>query len=148
MLLRAILAAVLGNVVMTLSSTTEMQWRGRQESTVPGQATAKLLGLIGIKPIEGRNLKILSNWTHWVYGASWGIVFWVYIDVLDLNLLVTAVLFFATVWGTAQINYGVLRLVPPFWTWGAKEVAIDVFHHVAYVTGTVIGWVLIERALP
>jgi hypothetical protein len=38
MLLQAILAAVIGTVVMTLSSTTEMQFRGRQASTAPGRA--------------------------------------------------------------------------------------------------------------
>jgi hypothetical protein len=43
MLLQAILAAVLGTVVMMLSSTTEMQWVQRPASVVPGLATAKLL---------------------------------------------------------------------------------------------------------
>lgn len=142
-ILRALLAAVLGTAAMTLSSTTEMQWRGRAPSTVPGKAANKLLRLVGVPTLEGRTLDILSTWTHWVYGTAWGIVFWAYHVVLDLNLVATGVLFFITVWGAAQVNYGLLKLVPPFWTWGAKDVAIDLFHHTVYVGGTIAGWILI-----
>ena len=56
MLLRAILAAVIGTVAMTLSSTTEMQWVERPASVVPGLATAKLLRPFGIKEVKGRAL--------------------------------------------------------------------------------------------
>jgi hypothetical protein len=75
MLLQAILAAVIGTVVMTLSSTTEMQFRGRQASTAPGHAVNKILHLVGVPLFEGRALEILATWSHWMYGAAWGLVF-------------------------------------------------------------------------
>jgi|Tabmets5t2r1_1033131.scaffolds.fasta_scaffold00676_4 hypothetical protein len=66
------LAAVFGTVVMTLSSTTEMQWVQRPASVVPGLATAKLLRPFGVREVKGRALDILATWTHWGYGALWG----------------------------------------------------------------------------
>ena len=29
-----------------------------------------------------------------------------------------------------------LGVAPPFWQWGAKEVAIDTFHHLVYASAT------------
>jgi hypothetical protein len=58
MFVRAILAAVIGTVAMTLSSTTEMQWVERPASVVPDLATAKLLRPFGIKEVKGRALDI------------------------------------------------------------------------------------------
>jgi hypothetical protein len=63
---------VFGTVVMTLSSTTEMQWVQRPASVVPGLATAKLLRPFGVREVKGRALDILATWTHWGYGALWG----------------------------------------------------------------------------
>jgi len=33
-----------------------------------------------------------------------------------------------------------LDVAPPFWTWDATEVAIDVWHHVVYATATGIAY--------
>lgn len=94
MLLRAILAAVIGTVAMTLSSTTEMQWVERPASVAPGLATARLLRPLGIKEVRGRALDILSTWTHWGYGALWGVVFWALIGPAGLPLGAAGALFF------------------------------------------------------
>lgn len=131
---------------MTLSSETEMHVRGRPPSTSPGRAVARLLRVVGAPPIEGRQLQILSTWVHWGYGTAWGVVFWLYIEVLALPLALATVLYFVTVWGAEQVHLPLLRIAPPGWRWGAKELAIDAWHHVAYVGGTVVGWVLIGLA--
>jgi len=56
-MLQAILAAIIGTVVMTLSSTTEMQFRGRAASTAPGRAVNKVLHFVGVPILEGRALE-------------------------------------------------------------------------------------------
>jgi hypothetical protein len=143
MLLRAILAAVVGTVAMTLSSTTEMQWVERPASVVPGLATARLLRPFGIKEVKGRALDILATWTHWVYGALWGFVFWGLIDPASLPLAAAGVLFFLIVWGTEQIQLPVLELALWPWKWGLKYNAIDAWHHAVYAAGTVAAWAVL-----
>lgn len=146
-LLHAILAAMLGTYAMTWSSTTEMQWRGRAPSVVPGMATNKLLRIVGVPTLEGRALKILSEWTHWVYGAAWGVVYWLLVDadIGDLNTVVAGVIFFFIVWIVEQIELPLLRIgVPWSWTWGLKENLIDAWHHVVFAAGTVAAWELID----
>jgi uncharacterized membrane protein YagU involved in acid resistance len=143
MLLQAILAAVIGTVVMTLSSTTEMQFRGRQASTAPGRAVNKILHLVGVPLFEGRALETLATWSHWMYGAAWGLVFWLLAAVAGLPVLVAGVLFFLVVWLTEQVELPVLGVAPWSWTWRLKENLIDAGHHVAYAAGTVGGWVLL-----
>ncbi len=147
MLLHAILAAVLGTVVMNLSSTTEMQYRGRPASTAPGRASNKVLRLVGVPTLEGRALEILSTWTHWLYGAAWGVVLWVLVGPLALHLVVAGVVFFLVVWLTEQVELPLLGVAPPSWTWGAKEVAIDFWHHITYASGTVAAYALIGLAI-
>jgi hypothetical protein len=143
MLLRAILAAMIGTVAMTLSSTTEMQWVERPASVVPGLATAKLLRPFGIKEVKGRALDILATWTHWGYGAMWGIVFWALIGPAGLPLAAAGALFFLIVWGTEQVQLPVLELAPWPWKWGLRYNAVDAWHHAVYTAGTVAGWALL-----
>jgi len=143
MFIQAILAAVLGTVAMTLSSTTEMQFRGRAASTAPGRAVNKLLHVVGVPILEGRALEILATWSHWLYGAAWGVVFWLLVVVASLPIVVAGVAFFLVVWLTEQVELPLLGVAPPSWTWGLKENAIDAGHHVVYAGGTVAGWLVL-----
>jgi hypothetical protein len=148
LLLRALLSAFFGAAVMTLSSTTEMYLRGRPPSETPGEAGNRLLGLFGIAPQKGTRLSLLSTWVHWIYSTIWGVVFWALVDpgLGGFGLAMAGPLFFALVWGAALAGLPLTSLAPPFWKWGAREVAIDAWHHVTYVVGTVVGWWLIGLA--
>jgi uncharacterized membrane protein YagU involved in acid resistance len=148
LLVRGFLAALLGAVAMTLSSTTEMYLRERPPSETPGEAGNKLLGLLGLQRQSGQRLTLLSTWVHWIYSTIWGVVFWVLMDpeLLGLALLPAGVLFFVLVWGSALVGLPGLGLTPPFWRWGRKEVGIDAWHHVVYAAGTTAGWWLIGQA--
>lgn len=145
MLLRAILATLLGTVAMTISSTTEQQWVGREPSVVPGLATAKFLRPLGIKEVKGRALEILATWTHWIYGGLWGIAFWVLIDPLGLPLAAAGVAFFLIVWIGEQIQLPVLGLTPWPWKWGLRHNLIDAWHHVVFAAGTAVAWALLGQ---
>lgn len=85
-LLRSLLAAFIGTGLMSRSSFTEMYWEGRPASVVPGQAANQILKILGVPEIAGRGLQILSNYTHWILGVSWGVVFYLLVGVADLNL--------------------------------------------------------------
>jgi len=148
LLLRGFLAALLGAVAMTLSSSTEMYLRERPPSETPGEAGNKLLGLFGLARQTGQRLTLLSTWVHWIYSTMWGVVLWLLVDpeLGGLRLATAAPVFFALVWGMALLGLPALGLTPPFWRWGRREVAIDAWHHVVYATGTVAGWWLIDQA--
>ena len=137
--LRGILAGVIGTVFMNLSSETEMHLRGRQPSVIPARAANKVLSIVGVPQLEGTALKVLSTWTHYLYGAAWGVVLWV-LSTLELSIAAALPLFFLIVWGTEQIELPALGLTPPSWKWGAKEVAIDLWHHVIFAVGAIAGW--------
>ena len=38
-----------------------------------------------------------------------------------------------------------LEVAPPFWEWGAQEVAIDAFYHFVYVAATGVAYSLLDR---
>ncbi len=77
---KGLFAGAAGTTAMTVSSTLEMKIRGRQGSSAPAQAAAKVLGV-----------------------------------------------------------------APPFWQWGAKEVAIDPFHHLVYAGATGVAYAALDR---
>lgn len=146
MLLRGILAGVIGTAFMNLSSETEMHLRGRAPSTTPGSATNKLLRVVGVPVLEGPPLQVLSTWTHYFYGAAWGVLLWTLFEPAGLPVAATLPLFLLAVWLTEQVELPALGLTPPSWKWGLREIAIDLWHHVAYAAGAVGGWVLIGVA--
>ena len=49
------------------------------------------------------------------------------------------------VWGTEQAMLPALGVAPPFWEWGAKEVAIDAIHHLVYAGATGAAYALLDR---
>ncbi len=146
MLLRGILAGAVGTLFMNLSSESEMHIRGRAASVTPGRAANKLLGVVGVPVLEGVPLKVLSTWTHYLYGAAWGALLWALFVVAGLPVAAALPFFFLGVWGAEQIQLPALGLAPPSWKWGAKEVAIDAWHHIVFATGSVIAWALIGLA--
>jgi hypothetical protein len=145
MLLRGLLAAAIGTVIMNLSSETEMAWRGRAASTAPARAANRILRLVGVPELEGRPLQILSSWTHYLYGTAWGAYLWLLMspNVLGLPVAAGLPLFFLGVWLVEQLELPLLKVAPWSWSWGTKEVAIDLWHHVVYASGTMLAWVLI-----
>jgi uncharacterized membrane protein YagU involved in acid resistance len=146
MLLQALLSTFMGTAAMTVSSTVEMDARGRDPSTAPGRAANRLLGLVGVPELKGPPLHVLSDLTHWLYGTAWGVVFWLLVEGAGLSLAVAGLLFLLIVWGTEQVELPLLGIAPPSWKWGATEVLIDLWHHLVYVAATVGAWVLIDVA--
>jgi hypothetical protein len=139
---RGLLAGFAGTAAMTISSTLEARLRGRPPSTAPARATAKVLG---IKEFDDDLAAARwSDLSHWGYGTGWGIVR----GLLGLSPLpgrTASALHGGAVWGSAQITLPALEIAPPSIFWGAKEIAIDAFHHAVYATATGAAYEVIAR---
>jgi uncharacterized membrane protein YagU involved in acid resistance len=137
---KGLVAGVAGTAAMTLSSTLEARLRGREFSTAPAKAAQKLLGIkeFTTPAAEAR----FSNLVHWGYGTGWGVARAVLGRLLGPKAADAA--HFGAVWGSALVMLPALDVAPPAWTWGAEEVAIDVFHHAVYVTTTGIAYDLLD----
>ncbi len=67
------------------------------------------------------------------------------LGALGLSGTGATVAHFGAVWGSEQVMLPALDVAPPSWTWGAKEVAIDAFHHIVYVAATSAAYELLDR---
>jgi hypothetical protein len=103
-------AGVAGTVAMTVSSTLEMKIRGRQGSSAPAQAAAKVLG---VEPTGEAEEARFSNLVHWGYGTSWGPVRGL-IGAVGLEGKEATAAHFLAVWGTEQVMLPALGVAPPY----------------------------------
>ena len=130
-------AGAVGTAAMTVSSTLEMHLRGREPSTVPARAAAKLLG---VEPVGEAERRRFATLVHWGYGIGWGGVRGV-IGALGLRGTPAAALFLAAVWGAELATLPRLDIgVPPVSQWGRVEMAIDALHHAVYAIGTSVAY--------
>ena len=138
---KGLFAGAAGTAAMTLSSTLEMKQRGRAASSAPADAAAKVLG---VEPKGEKEEARFSTLVHWGYGTSWGAARGL-IGAAGLSGMRAQAAHFGAVWGTEQIALPALGVAPPFWKWGAKEVAIDAFHHLVYASATNVAYTLLDR---
>ena len=125
---KGLLAGAAGTAAMTVASTLEMKARGRDPSTVPAEAAEKILD---VEPGSKEGETRLNNVAHWSYGTAWGLPR-ALIGAAGLRGLRAGGLHFAGIWGSALVALPRMRLTPPVRKWGAREVAIDAFHHLVY----------------
>ena len=138
---KGLFAGAAGTAAMTLSSTMEMKLRGRPASSAPADAAAKVLG---VEPKDEKEEARFSTLVHWGYGTSWGAVRGL-IGAAGLSGMRAGVAHLGAVWATEQVMLPALGVAPPFWEWGAKEVAIDAFHHLVYASATGVAYTLLDR---
>ena len=139
---RGLLAGAAGTAAMTVSSTLEAKLRGRPPSTAPARATAKVLGIKAFE--DDLAAARWSDLSHWGYGTGWGVVRGL-LGLLPLRARTASALHGGAVWGSAQITLPALEIAPPSIFWGAREIAIDAFHHAVYATATGAAHELIAR---
>jgi hypothetical protein len=139
---KGLVAGFAGTAAMTVSSTLEAKLRGRALSDAPARATTKVLG---IKEFEDARAKArFSDLSHWGYGTSWGIAR-ALLRELGLSAGRATPAHFAAVWGSALVTLPALEVAPPVVFWRKQEIAIDVFHHLVYVTATGLAFELLDR---
>jgi hypothetical protein len=134
-----LLAGLAGTAAMTIASTIEMKLRRRPPSSAPSDAAGKVLH---VQPRDDKGKQRFGTLVHYAYGTAWGLGRAAIGRALGLaagrrrRSLVEVAVFFATVWGAQQVMLPALGVARPFWRWGAKEVAIDAFHHGVYAAAT------------
>ena len=138
---KGLFAGVAGTVAMTASSTIEMKLRGRPASSAPATAAAKVLV---VEPKGQSEEARFASIVHWGYGTSWGAVRGL-IGAAGLRGVRANAAHLGAVWGTEQAMLPALGVAPPFWEWGAKEVAIDAIHHLVYAGATGAAYALLDR---
>jgi hypothetical protein len=138
---RGLLAGFAGTAAMTISSTAEARLRRRAPSTAPARATAKILG---IKEFDSALAQARWNdLSHWGYGTGWGVVRGL-LAAGGLSPRAATAAHGAAIYGAAQVTLPALEIAPPAVFWGAKEVAIDAFHHTVYATATGLAYAALE----
>jgi hypothetical protein len=143
---KGLLAGAVGTAALTVSSTIEQTLRGREPSTAPADAAAKVLGIKEFRDDQAKGA--FGTAVHWTYGTTWGAMRGL-LRSLGLSPVAASVVHFAAVWGSEQVMLPALGVSPPVTEWGAEEVAIDAFHHVVYVSATGAAYeALNSRALP
>lgn len=138
---KGLVAGFAGTAAMTISSTAEMKLRGREGSSAPADATAKVLGIDGFTDDAAKAR--FGTLVHWGYGTGWGVVRGL-IGLTGMAPAKATATHFAAIWGQEAAMLPALEIAPPFWTWGAKEVGMDVWHHVVYAAATGIAYELLD----
>ena len=138
---KGLVAGFAGTAAMTLSSTLEAKLRGREPSSAPARATAKVLGIKEFEdPVAQARFNDLS---HWGYGTGWGVLRGL-LDAAGLRPKAATAAHGAAIYGAAQITLPALEIAPPSVFWPKEEIAIDAFHHAVYATATGVAYELIN----
>ena len=137
---KGLFAGAAGTAAMTVSSTMEAKIRGRAASSAPADAALKVLGL---EPSNDAAKERFSNLVHWGYGTGWGAVRGV-LSAAGLGGLPATALHFSALWGSETFMLPALGIAPPITEWGAKEIGIDVFHHLVYALSTAAAYKWLE----
>ncbi len=130
---KGLLAGLAGTVAMTASSTLEMKLRGRGGSSAPADAAAKMLGISSFTDDDAKAR--FGTMVHWGYGTGGGAVRGL-LSGLGFGPRVANGLHGLVVWGSEQMMLPALDVAPPLTQWGAKEIAVDAWHHTVYVVAT------------
>jgi hypothetical protein len=137
---RGLLAGFAGTAAMTVSSSLEARLRGRAASSAPARATAKVLGISEFDSDLARAR--FNDLSHWGYGTGWGVVRGL-LGATGLSPRRATLAHGAAIYGAAQVTLPALDIAPPSIYWGAREIAIDAFHHAVYAAATGIAYAAI-----
>jgi hypothetical protein len=138
---KGLAAGLFGTAAMTLSSSLEMKLRDRGSSNAPADAASKVLGIaeFSSEEVEQR----FGQLVHWAYGTGWGAARGAFGTVLPPPVADAA--HFGAVWGAEQVMLPALDVSPPATQWGAKEVAVDAWHHLVYIAATGLAYRWLDR---
>ena len=130
---KGLLAGLVGTAAMTISSTIEMKLRDRGGSSAPKDAAAEVLGIEDFEDDDAE--RRFGSLAHWGYGTGWGAVRGLY-GATGMPSSAATAAHWATVLGAEQVVLPALDVSPPVTEWGAKEIAVDAWHHAVYAVAT------------
>ena len=139
---KGLAAGMIGTAAMTVSSTLEAKLRGRQFSTAPAKAATRALGIEMFDDADA--YARFSTLVHWGYGTGWGVVRGL-LRTVGVSPKLATPAHFAALWGSALYTLPKYDVAPPITEWEGEDIAIDVFHHLVYVTATAVAYELLDR---
>lgn len=98
----------------------------------------------GVEP-DPTAIPLYTNVMHWGYGIGVGVAYALASKRLPLKPAVSGVVFGMGVWAQSYATLVPLGLYKWPWHYPAKTIAKDVSYHVAYGTGTAVGYRLLSR---
>ncbi|MCA1696934.1 MAG: DUF1440 domain-containing protein [Actinobacteria bacterium] len=140
---KGLVAGAVGTAAMTVSSTLEMRLRGREASSAPADAAAKVLGLEFDSDAQKARFGTI---VHWGYGTGWGAVRGL-LSAQGLGEFPATTGHLCLLWVSELVMLPALEVAPPVTDWEPEEVAIDFFHHVVYAVATGVTYGLLNRML-
>lgn len=139
---KGLVAGAVGTAAMTLSSTIEAKLRNRGASTAPADAARTVLGIEKFDSDTAEER--FGELVHWAYGTGWGVVRGL-LRTFGFKGRLSTLTHLAAVYGTEQVLLPRLDVAPPASEWGAKEIAIDLWHHVVYAVATAAAYERLDR---
>jgi len=139
---KGLAAGMIGTAAMTVSSTLEAKLRGRQFSTAPAKAATRALGIEMFDDADA--YARFSTLVHWGYGTGWGVVRGL-LRTVGVSPKLATPAHFAALWGSALYTLPKYDVAPPITEWEGEDIAIDVFHHLVYLTATAVAYELLDR---
>jgi hypothetical protein len=134
---RWLAAGVGGTAAITLSSTLEMRLRGRPASTAPIDTVERLLG----RRLPDRARGAVGTAAHLASGLALGLPR----ALLPAREPLGTAAFLPVALLPDIVLVPALGVTDPPWRWGGAELAISVWHHVAYALGAGAGLALLRR---
>jgi hypothetical protein len=133
--IRSVLAGTAGTVALTLSYAAERRLRPHHrgpldydDSPVPGQIVASLMGL---PQVTAGEVEQLGTALRWSYGSAFGLAH----GLLRRRIRepVASAIFGGTLIGATFSLFPLLGHTPPPWRWPADVIATSLGTHAAYV---------------
>ncbi|MFN0090015.1 MAG: hypothetical protein ACKVWR_07060 [Acidimicrobiales bacterium] len=138
---KGLAAGLVGTAAMTISSSVEAKLRHRPPSSTPAQAASVALG---VAPVDERGERRFNRVVHWGYGTGWGAVRGL-LGAVGLKGPPAAIAHLGAVWGGEQAMLPATGASPPATKWAGTEIAINLWHHVVYVTATDLAYRWLDR---
>jgi hypothetical protein len=142
-LLRGLLAGVIGVTAMTIAEKIEQRITERPNSYVPAETLQRILGIEN----PGEDQRLWLNWAmHWGQGILLGSVR-ALMAQKGVSGPISSFLFLNLRLLNDQTLENIMRTGAPPWTWPKDEQAIDLLHKAiyAYVTGAVADYLIDDR---
>ena len=98
-----------------------------------------------MRPAGEKEGKRFGALVHWAYGTGWGAARGV-LAALGMPASAATAAHLALVRGTEQVMLPALQVAPPAPRWGARELAVDGWHHLVYAGATGAAYQLLDRA--
>jgi hypothetical protein len=151
-----VLAGVAGTGAMTAYQLAVANLRGQPlgtkvpkkwaEAPAPARVAKKAAEAVGQgSHITRKDVPLVTNVMHWLYGVSWGAFYGAAAGALRADPFVGGVALGTGVWSASYAELVPLGIYEPPWRYPAKELALDLSYHLVYGLAVAGTYAALER---